>query len=146
MCAIDGSLEEDDNEDCSIGTDTQMNRSGPTGEISGSIGGGSQSMSMDIGRVVASRLINIANKLDKEEQYDDADHIDEIIQKLIESLDQKKIEQKQNSLEQQDDEDVVARSNGRVGTGVTDNPNCGMGQGLSDYYFYHGSGSIENNA
>ena len=40
-------------------------------------------------------------------------------------------------------EDVMVQSNGRVGTGVTDNQNAGMFQGFSDSYFYSGYGNLE---
>ncbi len=41
------------------------------------------------------------------------------------------------------DEEAVARSNGHVGTGVTDNQNAGMFSGFSDAYFYRGYGDLE---
>ena len=40
--------------------------------------------------------------------------------------------------EEMDNMDMLARSNGLVGTGVTDNQNAGQFQGFSDSYFYVG--------
>lgn len=42
-------------------------------------------------------------------------------------------------------EEALARSNGLSGNSPVDNQFSGMFQGLSDAYFYRGSGSLENN-
>ena len=41
------------------------------------------------------------------------------------------------------DDDFLARNNGHVGTGVTDNQSSGMFQGFSDSYMYTGYGNLE---
>jgi len=48
-----------------------------------------------------------------------------------------------NSNEDNSDDDFLARNNGQVGTGVTDNQSAGMFQGFSDSYFYTGYGDLE---
>ena len=160
MCVLDGSLSDDEDYivDMFVNTDEQMNVGGGEGFVSGSPGQGAPSFGVD--QAIIAKLMNVANKLDKMGKYDCANVIDTIFLKMsedrlkmknvvnkLENI-QKKKETEQVDKEDDDmkqKEDVVARSVGHVGVGVIDNPNCGVGQGLSDYYFYHSPGSTENN-
>jgi hypothetical protein len=156
MDAVDGDLTEDCVVDMFVNTDEQMNIGGGEGFVSGSPGQGAPSFGMD--QATASKLVDIANILDKIGMHDyaskidaillkvslDKDKMDKIIDKLEKNQEKKETEQTEGEEPKKQNEDVVARSTGHNGTAVTDNPSA-MGQGLSDTYFYHGNGSVENN-
>jgi len=146
MNAVDGSLCEDNVIDVTkLRPDDQVNVGGPQQEEGGSAG----SMQENRGTFSiqeAEKLANLANTLDKQGLYEEADAIDDIL-KVIKKLEKKEKNKKKHKVKDKDKkkqkEEAPARSNGRVGTGVTDNQNAGMFQGFSDAYFYSGYGNLE---
>lgn len=158
MDAIDGDLKEDNVVDMFVNTDEQMNVGGGKGFSQMHPGHGGPSISMDAAEIVA-KLVNMANQLDKFGMHDDADLLDDVINDISEDEEQlleiikelestHKTKEKEKVETQEPDkqgEEAVARSTGHVGSGMIDNQGCGMGQGLSDMYFYRGTGSIEDN-
>jgi hypothetical protein len=149
MEAIDGDLAEDCAVDMFINTDEQMNVGGGKGIMSGQVGGGSPGGFFSLQE--AEKLASLANHLDKIGCTEEADAIDsmmfDIIDKLENRENKKKTEQTKSEEKKKEtsEEDLVAGSNGQVGSGMVDNQSVGLGQGLSDSFFYRGPGSIESN-
>lgn len=154
MCAIDNSLE-DNVLDTDIRTDEQYNVGGAVGYSGEGVAGGSPSLlSIDEAEKVAS----LANKLDQKGLYAEAAELDELLkwlgmtqkeyEKAMEEapedeITDEELEEMAKYYEEDENLDALVRSNGRVGTGVTDNQNAGMFQGFSDAYFYSGYGNLE---
>lgn len=98
------------------------------------------------------RLIKVANKLDQEGLYDEADAIDKILEELlsdkdfriIEDLEEKEGNKKKQKAEPAEEDkegkDVLVQSNGLVPTSVSQTSGF---SGLSDAYFYTQYGNLE---
>lgn len=109
---------------------------GNQGYIGGDGTGGSYSLfSVPEARVagLVERLVKIADKLDKKQEFDLADILDVIVKALVDG----------DEDDARDAIDMLAGANGRLGTGVVDNQNAGMFQGFSDAYMYTGYGDLE---
>lgn len=91
---------------------------------------------------IISVLTKLANALDQKGETDLADEIDAVIKGLIISRDPKKTKKKKKPKDKAGIDEMVG-ANGYVGTGVTDNQSSGMGQGLSDAYFYSSYDNLE---
>ena len=138
-------IEKDDDDalDSFYSNDAQRNSDGGTGIMSGNPGGGSPSLfSID----VAAKMASVADDLDEEERYNEADAIDDVL-KIIQKLDKgRMVRQKERVREQKympQGDEAAARSNGKHNITVIDDQNAGMFQGLSDAYMYSGYGNLE---
>ena len=146
MALIDQSLDMEDNiVDHNIISDEQRNV-----ENQGYIGGDGTAGGYSMFNIpegakatLLYTLVRLANKLDSKGNTDLANEIDNIIKGLIISDKPKPKKRKRKKVKEQAGVDPLAGANGRVGTGVTDNQNAGMFQGLSDAYFYSGYGNLE---
>jgi len=148
MSAIDGGLE-DNAEDEGI----PDNQKGYLGSMDYMMSGEQISGSQNLFSIpVGEKLASLANCLDQLGLYSEADEIDDMLQEMLsdddtlEIIDDLEINinntpQKKEKPKQQ--EESVARSSGKVGTGVYDNGTAGMSAGISDSFFYQGYGNLE---
>jgi len=123
-------------------------------------GGGYSMFNVPESARLAARLLQIASDLDEKGRFEEATELDNAVKEYTEEelealenmppepeLTDEELEEMAeyyNSDEALDGLDDLVRSNGRVGTGVTDNQNAGMFQGFSDAYFYSGYGNLES--
>ena len=135
------------NEDCIVdmfvNTDEQTNVGGPGGSPLGISYNGSISNSPSFGvdsavlrgHQLVSALIKIANALDEKGLYDEADALDQEVDKMIRELEAtqalRKTQQTERPEKPKQKEEAVARSNGRDGSSMVDNGGSGMGQGFA---------------
>lgn len=130
----------DNNFDGQTIPDAQSNVDMISGIYDGSIGS-MPSFSMDQARVA----VDLANSLDGSGFYKYANRVDDFILKIINNLEKiinkRKLNYSEKKKEILDEQDVVARSNGLVGSSVVDNQNSGMFSGFSDAYFYSSYGN-----